>query len=336
MRSLVLITLLAALAVPSTALAWGHSGHRFVGLAAARAFPAEVPAFLRTRDAVTEIGELSREADRTKDAGKAHDQEAQSGHFVDIDEDGRVLFGPPLAPIPPTRQDYEKALQGFGLDSWKAGYLQYSIIDTWQALAMDFAYWRALNAAEKNPKWRKHRAWFAADRRRRESLIMKRIGDLSHFGGDGAQPLHATYHYNGWGDYPNPKGYSQARGLHARFEGELVNESVTLGPVEAAMTPLKVCGCAIEQRVADYLLSTSRQVEPLYDLEKAGGLAEGDARGAAFATRQIAVGASEVRDMVVEAWRASLNRKVGWRPVAVKDVIAGAVDDPYISFHGVD
>ena len=47
-------------------------------------------------------------------------------------------------------------------------------------------------------------------------------GQLSHFVGDGSQPLHVTIHFNGWGsDQPNPQGYSNAR-LHGPFESDLV------------------------------------------------------------------------------------------------------------------
>lgn len=334
-RLLALISLAALTAVPSGALAWGNMGHRLVGQAAAAGFPSELPAFLRTPRAVEEIGEFSREPDRTKDAGKQHDLEAQAGHFVDIDENGKVLGGPPFAPVAPTRQDYEKALTPFGLNSWQVGYLQYSIIDSWQTVAKNFAYWRVLNAAEANPKWRRHRAYFKADRQRREILIMIQIGALSHYAGDGSQPLHATPHFNGWGQFPNPKGYTQAR-MHAPFEGELINETVKLAPVQAAMGPVNLCDCPIEARVGRYLLAGSAQVEPFYQLEKDGGFKPGDPRGTAFAVRQLGQGAAEVRSLVVEAWRASLDQKVGWRPVAVKEVIAGTSDDPYLALHGTD
>ena len=37
------------------------------------------------------------------------------------------------------RADYEALLQAAGTDSWKAGYLQYSIVDQYQQLTLDFA-----------------------------------------------------------------------------------------------------------------------------------------------------------------------------------------------------
>jgi hypothetical protein len=334
MKRLAMLTAAALLAAPPPALAWGAHGHRMVGEAAMRALPADTPAFLRTSYAVTEVGELSREVDRSKGAGKIHDSDRDPGHFIDIDAAGKILGGPALLPLPPTRADYETGLRAAGLDSWKAGYLPYSIIDRVQQLTLDFAYWRILAAAEANPKWKTHRAWYRADRKRREALILATLGQLSHFVGDASQPLHLSVHFNGWGDYPNPNGYTTAR-VHTPFEGQFVRASVTPAQVAARITPLRLCGCPIEQRTVDYLVASERFVIPFYELEKAGGFKPGDARGAAFATERLAVGASELRDMITEAWRASAERKVGWPAVAVADVVAGAVD-PYPSLHGVD
>lgn len=335
MHRLALFVLLAFLAsAPDPALAWGNTGHRIIGAVAMRALPTEVPAFLRTPQAAEEVGELSREPDRSRDAGKVHDSDRNPAHYVDLGDDGRILGGPALSALPVTRQDYETALRGVGQDNWKAGYLPYSIIDRWEQLAKDFAYWRVLKAAEANPAWNAHRAWFAADRRRREGQILRTIGELSHFVADGSQPLHVSVHHHGWGDYPNPAGYSKAK-LHEAFEGDLVRAAVRPEMVAAQIAPLDLCNCAIAQRTAGYLVATGGQVVPFYELEKAGGLAPGDLRGPAFASRRMAVGASELRDLVVEAWRASEHGRVGWRPIAVTDVERGKVD-PYPALYGTD
>lgn len=335
MRALPALALAAVLAaVPGSGFAWGNSGHRMLGEIAMRALPAETPAFLRTRQAAIDVGELSREPDRSKGAGKLHDQDRDAAHFIDLDEDGRLLGGPPMLPLAATRADFETQLRAAGLDQWKVGYLPYAILDRYQQLTVDLAYWRVLKAAEANPAWKAHRAWFAADRVRREALVLKSIGELSHFVGDGSQPLHVSSHYNGWGDGPNPNNYSKAR-LHGPFESDLVAATVRPAAVSAKVASLRLCRCPIEQRVSDYLSATGRQVIPFYELEKAGGLGPGDPRGAAFATDRIAVGAAELRDVIVEAWRASLNAKVGWRPISVQDVLAGKVD-PYPALYGID
>jgi hypothetical protein len=335
MKALRILAVAAAVvAAPGVLLAWGASGHRMLGEAAMRALPAEVPAFLRTEKAAIDVGEFSREPDRSKGSGKLHDSDRDAAHFIDLDQDGKVLGGPPMLPLAATRADFESQLRAAGLDEWKTGYLPYSIIDRWQQVVTDFAYWRVLKAAEANPAWKAHQPWFTADRVRREALILQDLGELSHFVGDGSQPLHVTTHFNGWGEGPNPNGYTTAR-VHGPFEGDLVQATVKPAAVAAKVAPLKLCGCTIEQRVAGYLTTTAQQVVPFYDMEKVGGLKPGDPRGTAFAVERIAAGSSELRDMIVEAWRASANRQIGWKPVAVQDVLSGKVD-PYPALYGTD
>jgi hypothetical protein len=319
---------------PGAAMAWGSTGHRIVGQTAIEALPSEIPAFLRTPSAATSVGELSRELDRSKGAGRVHDHDRDPGHFVDLEDDGRILGGPRLEALPATRADYEKALAAAGVDSWKAGYLPYSIIGEWQQLAKDLGYWRGLVAAEGRSVEPGRRAWLSEDRARREALILQTLGNLSHYVGDGAQPLHVTAHYNGWGSYPNPKGYTKAK-VHGPFESEFVAANMTKAAIQPLVGPFKPCGCAIEARTIGYLLSTGKTVERFYTLEKAGGLAPSDPRGVAFAAERMAAGATELRDLIVEAWRAGGTAQIGWPAVNVADVEAGKVD-PFDALYGVD
>jgi hypothetical protein len=315
------------------AVAWGNTGHRMIGMLAVEALPAELPAFLRNKKTIAAMGELAREPDRWKGAGKIHDSDRDPAHFVDIGDDGKILGGPLLTDLQPTRAEYEKALAAAGTDSWQAGYLQYSIIDGYQQLVKDFGYWRVVSAAEKRAKG-KQKAWYKADRLRREQLILRDLGEFAHYVGDGSQPLHATVHFNGWGDYPNPKGYTTAR-IHGPFEGAFVFQTVKADGVRAAMRPFEDCKCPIEKRTIGYLQTTQTQVEPLYSLWSEGAFKGDDARGAAFATTRIAAGASELRDLTILAWRDSASIKVGWPAVSVADVEAGKAD-PWEAMLGAD
>lgn len=338
MRMATLPLVLAALAVlaPTQTLAWGGHGHRIIGMAAMEALPEEVPAFLRDPTAIGQIGELSREPDRSKGAGKIHDSNRDPAHFVDIDDAGLVMGGPRFeTPMAATRADYQAQLQDAGTDSWKAGYLQYSIVDQYQQLTLDFAYWRVLVAAEARETDPGRRAWYAADRALREGLLKMTIGSLSHYVADGAQPLHTTIHYNGWAEgHPNPKGYTGEK-IHGLFEGDFTRANVDLADLKAAMSPLRLCECPIEARTVDYILAGFSQVEPFYALEKAGGFTPADPRGVAFVVTRTSAGASELRDLVVEAWRHSADSQVGWRPVKVVDVEAGRVD-PFDALFSID
>lgn len=315
------------------ALAWGASGHRIVGQLAIEALPAEIPAFLRGKKAVAAMGELAREPDRWKGAGKLHDADREGAHFIDIDDQGLVFGVMPLADLKSTRAEYEKALQEKGLDGWKAGWLQYSIIDGYQQLTQDFRYWRVLTYMEKHAKGQQ-KAWYKADRLRREQLILRDMGEFAHYVGDGSQPLHTSIHFNGWGDFPNPKGYSQDR-LHGPFEGEFVARSVTLAGARAAVPAPRDCACSIEQRTVAYLSKTNTQTEPLYVLWGENAFKTNDPKAVTFATDLIGSGAGEMRDMIVMAWRESATGKVGWPAVAVEDVVSGKAD-PWVSLLGKD
>jgi hypothetical protein len=325
-RLTALVAVLLALS-PTQALAWGATGHRIIGRLAVQALPPEVPAFLRTPRSAEAVGELAREPDRWKDAGRTHDSDRDPGHFLDLDDEGKVLGGPALTALPLTRAEYESALRAAGTDSWKAGYLSYSIVDGWQQLAKDFALLRLDAAGARNTHIAAHRAWLLADAERRRSLILRDLGALAHYVGDGSQPLHVSVHFNGWGPYPNPEGFTQDK-VHAPFEGAFVRANITEAQVRARITALTVCAKPLNACTADYLTATNAQTAPFYQLQKAGAFAPGDPRGKAFAAERLAAGASELRDIVVMAWRASATGQGGWPAAKVADVEAGRVD-PY-------
>jgi hypothetical protein len=328
--------LVAGFGVSGPAGAWGASGHRIIGEAAIEALPAELPAFLRSHASAVAVGELSREPDRSRGSGKAHDSDRDPGHFVDGDDAGRVAgtsLG--LDALPPTRDDYEAALRAAGESSWKMGYLPYSIVEDWQQLVKDFAYWRIDDAGARFTQDAGHKAWLEADRARREGQILIDIGLLSHFVGDGSMPLHASVHYNGWGAFPNPNGYTLEH-VHVPWEGAYVRQVVTPEALRAAMPPFHDCGCPIEQRVGAYLMSDAKTVIPFYELEKAGAFKPGVIKGVEFTTGRVAAGAAELRDEVILAWKASADGHVGFQPeVSVADVEAGKID-PYDSLYGND
>nr|WP_310031797.1 S1/P1 Nuclease [Caulobacter rhizosphaerae] len=333
------VAMIAAMAAPaSSALAWGAWGHRMVGVVAAESLPSDLPAFLRTPEAAAAIGEYAREPDRWKGSGKVHDTDRDAAHFLDIDDEGRMYGGPKftLETLPSTRADYEKALTAVGHDSWNAGYLPYSIIDGYQQLVKDFTYWRILQSVSATEKDATRKAYYVADLKRREDLLVRDLGVWAHYVGDASQPLHLSVHYNGWGDYPNPNGYTQSKATHGNFEGPLVKAVAVDADVKALVPAYKDCGCTIEARTVTYLSTTVGFVEPLYKLEKEGGLVATDPRAKAFVDERLAAGATQLRDMVVDAWKASATGKIGYRPeITVDDVTSGKAD-PWNDLYGKD
>jgi hypothetical protein len=312
--------------VPVAAFGWGATGHRFIGEVAIRALPDEVPAFLRTDDVARQAGELAREPDRWRGSGQIHDSERDPGHFVDVSDDLTVLGGPQLAALPATRSDYDTALRAVGATQYKAGYLPYSIVDGFQQLKTDFAYWRVDVAGAKFAKDDKARDWFDKDRALREMLTIRDLGVWAHFVGDGSQPMHASVHYDGWGNFPNPDGYSTRHGIHLHFEGAYVHDNVAEPDVAALVPSYRDCSCAIEVRTAQYLTATNAQIVPLFQLDKAHAFEIRTPEGKAFATARVAAGAAELRDMIVDVWHASADAKVGFPQISVSDVESGKAD----------
>lgn len=317
------------LAVAGAAWGWGASGHRFIGQAAMLALPADLPAFLRTRAAVQDVGELSREPDRSKGGGRPHDGDLDPGHFVDLTEDGHVFTaaGPSIDALPVDRSAYSTELVKADISLFKAGWLPYDLMDGYQQLVRDFALWRAAGALAKSSKNPRERAWYTQDQALRERLTLRDLGYWAHFVGDASQPLHVSIHYNGWGkDYPNPKGYT-LEPIHGPFEEAYVYSNVTLKSVQAAMPAPADCGATIQLCTSGYLKRTLAEVEPLYDLYKAGAFARpGEPRAKAFATTRVAAAAAMLRDLVVRAWRESGEAEVGYRPAyKVRDIENGQV-----------
>jgi hypothetical protein len=318
------VTSAAIFAAPQV-WAWGAMGHREIGELAMEALPAELPAFFRTPEVVQAVGELAREPDRTRDAGQPHDSDLDPGHFVDLDDTGRVNGGPMLDALPSTREAYESALRTVGTDITRSGYLPYNIADGYQQIAKDFAYWRVETAALRTTQSPDDRAWIMRDLNLRGVLILRDIGQLAHFVGDGSQPMHVSIHYNGWGPGPNPNGYTKDK-IHGPFEGAFVHDHVSLEAARAAMRPYKNCDAPIMRCVGTYLEATGAQVEPLYQLWGKGGFVGDDARGRAFTAARIADGASELRDLIVDSWRLSETETVGYQPsISVKAAEAGTI-----------
>jgi hypothetical protein len=322
MRRLLSFIAIMSLTTPA-ALAWGATGHTLISRAGAESLPASLPAFVRTPAAVDEIAALGPELDRSKDAGHTHDLDLDPGHYADIGDDGKIA-GVALDALPISREAYDTALRATGSDQYKMGFLPYSIIDGWQQIAKDFAIWRVDRVGEAKSADAADRAWFAADRTLREALTLRDIGVWSHYVGDASQPLHVTVHYNGWGDFPNPAGYTADKTTHAMFEGAFVRAHATLAAVESMMRPTAPANTApISQQVGAYLEASASRVVPLYELEKSGGFREGTPAAVDFVDARLADGASELRDLITGAWSQSGGIVVGYPNGITPDAAEG-------------
>ena len=337
-RLMISAAALMLVAVPAAQVgAWGASGHRVIGVVGMQSLPDTLPGFLRTPGAASDVGEYSREPDRWKGAGQPHDRERDTAHFVDMDDQGRVMDhrGMTMDELPRLKSEYDAALTKAGLDVDDAGYLPYAIMDAWQNLERDFSYWRVLNAAEARETDLAKREWYRADRLRREQLILRDIGVLSHYLGDASQPHHTTIHFNGWAGETNPEGFTTSRRTHGTFEGAYAARALDPARVRSSMAPVNVEGFDVLNRTAAFLNSTLGTVIPFYRMEKQGAFSDADPRGAEFLNARLTAGAEQLRDYVIAAWNVSGQASVGWPAVKVAEVEAGT-RDPWVAMVGED
>jgi len=330
-----LVSGLTLVCIPDVALAWGASGYRLVGELASQSLPSGIPEFLRAPEAGRQIAEVARQPDWSKGSGDPHDADSDPANYALVGDDLKISGGPLLSALPPTREAYDAALRRAGSGQYRAGYLPYAIIDGWQQLAMDLAYWRADFASARWAKTPNERSWFLKDQYIREGLTIRDLGYLAHFVANGGQPMNVSVHANGWGNYPNPQKFSNAKDLRARFEGTVVRTRIIEKDISAAMAPYRDCGCSIQRRVSDYLLATQKQVVNLYRIEKSGGLAGDTSEDRSFAVARLAAATSELRDLILDAWRASGGFSVGSPAIAVRDIEAGRIN-AFASMRGSD
>ncbi|MEO8300648.1 MAG: S1/P1 Nuclease [Rhizomicrobium sp.] len=323
------MALLAASHAP--AAAWGWSGHRMIGEQAAKNFPKDIPAFLRTPEAGAQIGLLSQEPDRSRNAGQPHDADSDPGHYVNLSDDGSIRGGPTLATLPATRRDYDTALRAAGSNEYVAGFLPFNIMDGYQQLVKDFALWRMDVAAQKYAKkfsmTAAERRYFARRQRVRELLTLRDLGVWAHYVGDASQPMHLSVHFNGWGEGANPKGFVVAPGAHAKFESAFVNAAIVDADVASRLRPYHACACDIRQRMQDYLSASWALVEPAYELDKAGAFDTATPQSKAFTADRLAEAASQLRDLVSDAWADSGKAMLGYpNQASVADLESGQAD----------
>jgi hypothetical protein len=286
------------------ALSWGVKGHTIIGLAAVAHMPPDLPAFMHTRAAKAEIVYLQSEEDRLKigaSQDRAWAREWTTDHYLDVGDDGLIGGVVSLNALPATRDEYIKALSNGPkhVDAYAVGFVPYAILEGYEQVRADFALWRLAPEPEKAE---------------RANLTIHDIGVFAHFVGDGSQPLHITVHYNGWGAYADPDGFTKSRTFHADYEDVFVDDHLSENAVSPLVTPAAVLADVPLTEIGRYLAKTNSMVVPLYALAKRGALgprSPADAQSALIelSAARLAVAASMLDSLIETAWRASATLK---------------------------
>ncbi len=274
-------------------MAWGGDGHRLINRIAVMNLPKEVPAFLRTGEALDLVEYMGPEPDRWRSRAEEELAAEQAPeHFIDLE------WADLVGPLPHHRYDFVRALEKaqarhreLTLTPEKVGMQPYAAIEVWERMKGAMREDRRLAATN-------------ADTRPVEMAILFYAGWLGHFVGDGSQPLHVSFQYNGWTG-ANAKGYTTEHTIHAQFESAYVSANVKPGDVASLVqaAPAKVLTGDAFDGYVDYLRHTSTMVERTYEIEKAGGFVDaGTAEARSFTDERLAAAAIELRDMIYTAW----------------------------------
>lgn len=284
--TLSLLAIMTALLLqPDGARAWGDSGHKMTGRAAATDLPKEMPKFFRNSGAQLEY--LNPEPDRWRSRVLVEMNEAYSiDHFVDIE------MVPPAAFDAKDRFAYLTAVYEGGVKKPEdAGALHFHMLELYQRLRTEFNLWR-------NAKDKQTRAWI-------EQRIINDAGTLGHYVADGANPHHTTVHYNGWNKaYPNPNNYTTENTFHRRFETDFVNAHIRLSDLLPRInkTPRTLDNPRAE--IMKYLRHSNSQVTRLYEIEKRNIYNDKTTapENKEFAVERLVAGVQMLRDLWWTAW----------------------------------
>ncbi len=296
MRNGVLRVVLGGALVPlllvQPGLGWGSDGHKMINRLAAAKLPTDVPEFLRDSYAQEAMEYYGPEPDRWKSRAEAELANAGSPeHFLDLEWADLIN-----EPLPRNRYDFiralavaQKAHPDLALTPEKVGLQPWAADEWYERVKAAMREYRGLKSQGK-------------DTRPVEAEILFCAGILGHFVGDVSNPLHNTIQYNGWTG-PNPNGYTTEHHIHGQMESEFVAANVTPKDI-APLIPdqAHVLGDFFDDYVA-YIRQSNALVEKTYQIEKAGGFnGAGSAESRAFIDQRLAVGATELRDVIYTAW----------------------------------
>jgi hypothetical protein len=282
--SVMVLTAAMLATLPRAAHAWENEGHRIINRLAATTLPDDIPAFLRTPAAISEIEYLGPEPDRWRSPAESELSAAQAPeHFIDLE------LADALGPLPHKRLDFEAKVYAAGQRPEKIGLQPWEADEVWERLKAAMRQYRGTKAAGE-------------DTAPVEAAIIFYAGWLGHYVGDASQPLHVTVQYNGWTG-PNPNGYTTSHQIHHVFEGVFVAANIHANDVQPLMTPAKAIPGDMFDAYIAYIRTTATYVEKVYQLEKAGGFTgAGTPESRTFTASRLAAGASMLRDMIYSAW----------------------------------
>ena len=315
------IALFAVIVLPGiqNSRAWDYEGHHAINELALAALPAAFPAFALSAEARERIAFLGGEPDRWRNMGSDLPLVHFNGpdHYFDLEQLKDYGLTPQTVPIfrydfvaelalaraahpenfepidPSRNRDHTRELIGFA---------PWAIAEYCGKLKSGFSYLKAFQ----------EHGGTAEEISNAQQNILYIMGVMGHYVGDCSQPLHVTIHHHGWvGD--NPHGYATNSSFHGWIDGGYFNKTggIDVAALKPRITPAIIVGDPTKpedlfRQVMAYLLETQKEVEPLYELNKEGGLSGEGAvgmEGRAFLQGQLVKGAQMLGNLWYSAWQ---------------------------------
>ena len=205
-------------------------------------------------------------------------------HFLDSEYWGDIMT------LEPDRYAFMTKLQEKKIDLIAVGYAPYSIVENYGKLRNAFRQWR--------------KATTPADREAARANAVYVAGVMGHYVADGSQPMHMSLHYNGWADdYPNPNNFTKDRTLHSRYESAYVDAAIDAAKVKPMVVrPRRLTD--VFGSIKEYLNTTFKELEPMYEMEKTGEFNPQSPRqkGTDFISAEIARAATMLSNLWYTAW----------------------------------
>lgn len=211
---------------------WGEQGHHLIGKMAVRMLPKEMKDFKKWENYINDHSD-------DPDGRKKGDKTEPPKHFIDIDSYKEFMNGKMVTDLNELKKIYaDSVILDYGIVPW-------ATIETYNALVKAFK--------DKN-----------------KEKVMLYMSDLSHYVGDGNQPMHAVTNYNGQ--------LTGQKGLHGRYEFSMLDSHL----VEIEQSIKKVDVEYVKDKLAyifDYISKANLISNVIYDADnqsyKIAGAREG-------------------------------------------------------------
>jgi hypothetical protein len=296
-KTLTAVACLALAGLCSTpAAAWGKRCHQVIDRVAVMALPEDGPVFLKRH--VDYIAANATEPDNWRNASEPFSKIAEDpnhGWFRQQFAFMRVIPRSRFEFILALKDEHDRLVAKGDVETasrtnvrW-TGTLPYAVVEGYGRLVACFRQVRKLQAKGNpsliEPTCAFHVAW------------------LGHYVGDGAQPMHVTWHSNGWRG-PNPNGYTLDGDIHGRFETRFAN-AIDLKPtdVDGRLGAIDHQQADLFDQVLAFLDASGRDAEAVYRMDARNAFADpNDAEAREYTYVHVANGARFLRDLIQRAW----------------------------------